>query len=304
MKKNLHIVIASLIFSILLWGSISLSNDFFATLDIPVRVIDFPEGYSTASNLPKKVSLRVKGEGWKLLGVKLGSDSEYIISADGDSGRHYVNLYNYLSENQWLSSDVEIIDISPDTLSFYIEKISSKKVAIIPDLNIQYKPGYSLASDITVTPDSTIVYGPSSSIMTMTYVNTEPIEIENMGEGGTMLVNLEEMQNFTYETSQVNIVLDVQRIVDKNFDELTVDIIDVPSDREVILLPNKVTVGLRGGIEILGKVDPSEINMYINYRDVVLDTLGSIVPLVEIPPNTRLLYIKPERLRYIIKKFN
>ena len=107
-----------------------------------------------------------------------------------------------------------------------------------------------------------------------------------------------------YSNSNVSIILDVQKIVDKNFDNLPVDIVDVPSDRSVVLLPNKISIGLRGGVDVLAKLDNSKLMAHINYRDVVLDTLGSIAPKVELPDNTSLIYIKPERLRYIIKKFN
>ena len=70
-----------------------------------------------------------------------------------------------------------------------------------------------------------------------------------------------------------------------------------------MLLPNKISVAVKAGIEILGRMDMDNIKAYVNYRDIVLDTLGSIIPQVDLPENTTLEYIKPERLRYIIKNF-
>ncbi|MDO8548833.1 MAG: hypothetical protein Q7S39_01605, partial [Ignavibacteria bacterium] len=117
MRKNIHIVIISLFFSFLLWGSISLSKDYYITVDIPVNIINFPQGYSSGTKLPDKISAKIRGKGWKLIAVNLGAESEYIISAGNDTGRKYINLYNSLSENQWLASDMEVLDLSPDTLS-------------------------------------------------------------------------------------------------------------------------------------------------------------------------------------------
>ena len=107
-----------------------------------------------------------------------------------------------------------------------------------------------------------------------------------------------------YKNREVRVILNVQKIVDKNFDDINVSIIDLPIDRDVILLPNKISIGIRAGIEMLGKMNKDKINAYVNYRDIVLDTLGSVVPHIELPANTTLKYVKPERLRYIIKKFN
>ena len=303
MKKNLHIVVVSIIFSIILWISISLSNDFYATVNVPIKLVNFPTGYSTATKIPDDISVKLKGQGWKLLGVNLTTKSDYNISVE-DSGKVNVNLYNYLGENQWLSSDVEVIDITPDTLSFYVEKDYMKSVAVVPDLDLHYKAGYGLATPVKVTPDSTTLYGPRSVVRNLDFVYTKRKTFDKLDDVLRGQVQLEDLPGVIYKDREVSVYLNVQKIVDKNFDDIDVKIIDQPSDREVVLLPNKISVGLKAGIELLGKMDNSRIKAYVNYRDIVLDTLGSIVPKIAIPENTSLEYIKPERLRYIIKKFN
>jgi hypothetical protein len=107
----------------------------------------------------------------------------------------------------------------------------------------------------------------------------------------------------TFGKRFVSVSLDIQRIVDKQFDDIIVEVLDVPPDRDVILLPNKISCNVRGGIEILGKLEINQFKAFVFYRDVVLDTLGNVIPHIEHPSNTTIKYIKPERLRYIIKKF-
>jgi YbbR domain-containing protein len=303
-RKNIHIIIISLFFSFLLWGSISLSKDYYITVDVPLKVINFPDGYSSSTKLPQNISAKIRGNGWKLVAVNLGAETEYVISAGNDTGRKYINLYNSLSENQWLSSDMEVLDLNPDTLSLYIEKVIDKKVKIEPSLNLNYKPGYSLATDVGIYPDSAVVTGPVSYLNEISSVPTQEIRLLDLDSKITEQVSLADLPGLSYNVNNVTVTLDVQKIVDKNFDNLLVSVIDIPGDREVVLLPNRISVGVRGGINILGKLNEEEIKIYVYYRDVVLDTLGSVAPNVEIPANTSLIYTKPERLRYIIKKFN
>jgi len=303
-RKNIHIIIISLFFSFLLWGSISLSKDYYITVDIPVNVINFPQGYSSGTKLPDKISAKIRGKGWKLIAVNLGAESEYIISAGNDTGRKYINLYNSLSENQWLASDMEVLDLSPDTLSLYIEKVREKKVKIEPDLNLGFKPGYGLATDIKIYPDSINVVGPASYLKNLNSIPTERIEISGLDTRTIEQAILKDLPGMTYDVSNVTVNLDVQKIVDKNFDNLPVSVLDIPSDREVVLLPNRISIGVRGGINILGKLNEDQLKAFVYYRDVVLDTLGNVAPYVEIPRNTSLIYTRPERLRYIIKKYN
>lgn len=304
MKKNLHIIIISFLFSAILWASISLSNDYYATFQIPLKLVDFQQGLTSGSKLPDKVSIKVKGKGWKLITAKLGSESEYVVTANGDTGRKYINLTNYLSENQWLSSDVEVIDISPDTLTFNIEKLTHKKLKIEPNVEVSFREGYGLASEVTILPDSEIVYGPVSELKNMNSISTELVKLDNVSDKIEMRVGLEKKSGMSFTDNSVILSMNVQRIVDKVFEGIPVNILDVPKDREVVLLPNKIDISVHGGIDILGKLTEDEFRAYVNYRDVVLDTLGGVIPSIETPKNVIIQYIKPDQLRYIIKKFN
>ena len=302
MKKNLHIIILSVIFSVILWISISLSSDYYATINVPLKLNNFPPGYSTATRIPEDISVKVKGKGWKLVGVNLSSKSDYNISVI-DSGKISVNLYNYLGENQWLTSDIDVIDIAPDTISFYVEKDFKRKVSIIPDIVLNYKTGYGLATPVKITPESTIIYGPGSIVRNLTFVYTQRESFDKLDTKMIRLVPLEDLPGVIYKDKEIQVSLDVQKIVDKTFEDILVQIIDLPVDRNVVLLPNKISVSAEGGIDILGRMTKDKVKAFVNYRDVVLDTLGSVVPQIELPENTSPEYIKPDRLRYIIKKF-
>ena len=304
MRKNLHIIIAALVFSVLLWGSISLSNDYYATVNIPLKLVNFSEGYTSGTRIPENILVKLKGQGWKLLSINLGSEPEYKVSVSPDSGKQFVNLYNYLVDNQWLSSDIEIIDLKPDTLSFVVEKIITKKIKIEPNLDLTFKPGYGLASKVKFSPDSVTVYGPVSKLRSLSFIKIQEIKLESLDEKIEEILPLEEIRGVSYADKNVRLSLDIQKIVDKEFVELNVEVIDVPRDRKVLLLPNKVAVGIRGGIDIIGKLKNEDFEASVHYRDVVLDSIGSVSPFILLPKNSKLLYVKPDRLRYVIKKFN
>jgi len=303
MKKNLHIIIISFLFSIILWISISLSNDYYATLEIPVKLIDFPNGYSTGSISPQEISVKIKGKGWKLISVYLTSDDNFLVPVGNQVGKRSLRLSNYLVDNQWLTSELDVSNISPDTLTFIVEKTISKKVPIIPNLSLNYRSGYGLASQINIKPESTTVIGPATYVSILKAVPTKSVKFDNLDSKIVERIPLKNIFGMDYSNNSVTVTLDIQKIVDKNLDNIPVNVVDVPKDRNVLLLPNRISIGIRGGIDVLGKLDSSQFNAYVNYREVVLDTLGSVVPHIDMPANTNLLFFKPERLRYIIKKF-
>ncbi len=303
MKKNIYVIIIAVIFSALLWGSISLSNTYITTVEMPVRITGFPEGYSTPTRLPEKIDIKVRGQGWKLVYLSLNADAEYRISSGRNPGKRFVNLYNFILENQWLTSDVDVVSIYPDTLSFFVEKIGEKKVPVIPDSEFGFKKGYGLADDIVMNPDSVTIYAPLSLLPEISEVYTEKIELNNLDSRQNWQTSIKEIPGVTLQDNTVFVNLDVQKIIEKSIENIPVVVRDIPRDRDVILLPGKIAVGLKGGINVIAKIKQEDLNVYVNYRDVVLDTLGSISPQINTPRNTQLIFIKPERLRYVIKKF-
>jgi len=302
-RKKLNIFIASVIFAVILWGSISLSDIFYTNVDVKLTLTNFPQGYTTGSILPEKIQLRVKGQGWKLVSINVGPETEFRVSVGGDSGIHNLNLYNHLESNRWLLSDVEIINILPDSIRFFVERIISKKLPVISGLELEYKPGYGLASDIVFKPDSVVVTGPFSLLRTMNEIKTVNKSLSPLDSRTETEVNLHRMNGFVYNINLIEVILDIQRIVDKQFDNIEVNVLDIPPRKEVVLLPNKIGFNVRGGIEILGKLKPDQFRAFVRYQSLVQDTTGSVIPILELPKNVTLQFVKPDRLRYVIRAF-
>jgi hypothetical protein len=302
-RKKLNIFIASIIFAFILWGSISLSDIYYTNVDVKLTLYNFPQGYTTGSQLPEKIKLRVKGLGWRLVSINVGPETEFRVSVGGDSGKHNISLYDYLESNRWLLSDVEIINIYPDSLRFFVERIISRKLPVISGLGLEFKPGYGLASDIVLRPDTVVVSGPFSLLKTMKEIRTVDKSLSLLDSRTRLEVNLPVMNGIEYNTNLIEVILDIQRIVDKQFESVNVDVIDIPPRKEVVLLPNKIGFNIRGGIEILGKLQPDQFRAYVRYQTLVQDTTGSVTPILEMPKNVILQYLKPDRLRYVIRSF-
>jgi hypothetical protein len=302
-NKKLNIFIASVVFSVILWGSISLSDTYYTNVNVKLTLNNFPDGYTTGTKVPEELRLRVKGEGWRLVSLNVGPETEFKVSVGSDSGWHHINLFNYIQSNRWLLSEVDIINLYPDSLNFYVEKIISKKLLIVSAFNMEFKPGYDLASDIILQPDSVVVKGPASYLKERNEIRTSNKKLLALDSRTSVETELENISGFEYSTNLIEAILDVQRIVDKQFDNVQVDVMDIPSGREVVLLPNKITINVRGGIEILGKLKPELFHAYVHYLNLVKDTSGSVVPEILLPKNVTLQYSKPDRLRYVIRSF-
>jgi len=303
MKKNILVIIASVIFSIILWISVSLSSEYFYTFNVPIKIINFPEGYTSGSKMPDHVSIKVKGKGWNLITLSLKTDMIFYISAGMETGNRTVYTQSSLAENNLFSSDIQVVNIKPDAISFFIEKMGQKKVKIVPDVVIDFKNTFGLASPISVTPESTIVYGPKSILRNLNEITTQKMYYYKTDKRISENVPLQPHNGFAYMNEKVMLNIDVQQIVEKTLDGVLVEVKDVPKGEEVILIPNKITIGLRGGIDILGKLSPENMAPFVRYEELINNNDGVVTPHILTGPYIKDLYIKPNEIKYIIKKF-
>lgn len=301
-RKSIQII-SALIISFFLWGSISLSSYYFTSVKVPVRLTNLPAGYAMAPTGGKLVSISLKGEGWRLLVLSMNKTDEYFVSANYDSGYKHLNLNQSLSDNNWLSNGLQVMDISPDTMTFRIEEIARKMVRIKPVLNLSFKPHFGIVSAIRIIPDSVMISGPKSLLRRIPYISTVPEQISDLEGRTTETLKLEDIDNLNYSSRECKVILNVQKIVDKVFSGIEVKVLNSPSHGEITLFPNRMDFVLRGGIDILGRLKSEDFHPYIDYQQMLSDTLGSIDPVLKVPDYTTVIKKDPERIKYIIKKF-
>ncbi|MBN1639553.1 MAG: hypothetical protein JW866_11330 [Ignavibacteriales bacterium] len=303
MRRKIISIISISLFSIFIWLYVSFTDSYYTTVKIPIEFTDVPSGYIVSSPSIREVTLSIQGKGWELAKLTLGGFREFIVSLDGKLGKQTILLLKQVDKNPWLTSSLSVIEISPRSIELTVEKIKSRKVQIKPILEIEYTPGFGQVSDVEVIPDSIIIKGPENIVDKIEFVETKKLSLDNISENIERHVELNKIQNISIPSDICRIKIEVQKIVDKEFDNVPVNIIDIPKGRDLIVIPNFVKLILRGGIKVLGEINTSEIEVYVSFFHALDDTTGALIPLVNLPENVTLIDITPLKLQYIIKQF-
>ncbi|MCB0730828.1 MAG: hypothetical protein KDC88_07325 [Ignavibacteriae bacterium] len=303
MERKIITISLIVLFSVLLWIFVSFSGDFSISLNLPIQVIDVPENYSVSSVSANEVAISLKGQGWQLAQHTLGRDPKFFIPSPLELGQKDISARNVLHANSWLASTLQLVEISPEKIQITVEQTKSKKVEIVPVLALSYKPGYGLVSPIIIEPDSVEIVGPKSIIDDINIINTKNKALSNLEEKTSINLGVEIPRFISTDVNDCSISFEVQKIVDKTFENLVVDTKRIPSRYELILSPLKINVVVRGGINQLSKMKNEDLNVYVKFEQAINDTSGAIEPIIEIPEFTSLVDVKPNRLEYIIKKY-
>lgn len=303
MKPNGTTIVLSIVFSIVLWVFVSFSDQYTTTINVPIEFTNFQQDHTIQSQSTTEASLVLQGEGWALAQVTMGTDNKLEVSTNEKAGEQIVRLRDVLAQNTWLTSSVQVVRVNPDQLDFSIERINYKTVPIIPNISIEAQVDHELVSEIHLEPDSVLVMGPQSIIRKMNAVITRSVVYEGIDDKVVESIELEPINHITYSNNKCLIEFDVQKIVDKTFNEVPVEVVGAPTSRELSLFPSKLNVTLRGGIKMLGVLKKDEIIAYVNFQEAIKDTLGLVEPIIKIPEYTKISNVEPKSLNYIIKQY-
>lgn len=303
MKKKIITISLIAIFSIILWASVSLTDVYVTTIRVPVNFTDLPRNYSVGYSSVNEVYLQVKGKGWELAKLSLGKDAKFNVSVHRRIGKRKNDLKDFIEANAWLTSSFQVLEIAPSLIEFDVERTGSKRVKLIKNFKLEFKPGYGPASEIKINPEFVEIFGPANLLYKIDSIKTEYREFLNVSENVKIDLPIKTPDGISLTNQTSTIEFEVQKIVDKTFEDLPVETRSVPAAKELILYPGKINVVLRGGINILGRLTNDSIKAYVDFWNALREEDGTIEPTITIPQFTTLINTVPKKLEYIIKQY-
>ena len=302
MNKNLKILIFSFIFALALWLYIELNLSYSLDIAIPVEV-QTSKSQALSEEIPSTIDVRVKGKGWDLLNMLISKNIKYNIDITKMKRDTRIATQQFVDERLNIQPSVSILGINPDTININFDNVSTKVVPVRDNIVMNLKEGYVIVGNPELNPDSVDVQGAGYLINKIKYIPSEVSVFNNVNSDIEGFVNLKDtLSNLVnISTKRVNFRYNVQLSAEKNFEAIDVTVLNVPEDKEVLLIPPKMNLSLRGGVDQLTRFSPNEIIISIEFGKIETDTLGFIIPEVKIPENVNILNMEPPKLQYIIK---
>jgi YbbR domain-containing protein len=305
LRKKIFLIIYSVLFAVFLWTSVNLNFLYNVNLKIPLEV-KLRENQALADELPGEIEVVLRGRGWDLLGMWFSKDLNYVLDLNSVKRNLKLSIQQTIGEKINLPADVTVVGAFPDTLNIDFDNIASKYVKVKNLISLNLKEGYEIVGTPKIIPDSVKITGATSVLSKIKNISTEKKEYNNINSSLTVDIALSDSMNnmVKIEPKTVRIFYKIELAAEKKFEDLGVTIRNVPPDKEVLLIPPNLTLSLRGGVDILTKVTPSDFRIFIDYDMIEKDTLGSVAPNIEIPDNLILINFTPQKFQYIIKRKN
>jgi hypothetical protein len=307
--KRLQIILATTLFALLLWASVNLGGQHQLTMSVPVEVSPVPEGVALRSPIPEAIDLSLRGGGWALADLLWRSKPRYYLNLAEVAGFRDLHMQRVITARDiqrhlQLPATVELIDVKPESLFVAFEPAGRKRVPLVFKANMTFAEGFGLAGQPVIRPETILVSGAASVLDSITSWRLKDTMFQQLRAPVEVMLAPEEGFPFalSFTPRRVLVRLNVEPFAEKSFSNILVEVRSVPPNREVILIPPRIEIVLRGGINRLAAIVASDCRAYLHYEEVESDTSGSLVPVIEIPRGVTLISKRPERLEYVVRR--
>jgi hypothetical protein len=272
-----------------------------------------PKGKALVSDVPEELGLKVKGLGFsifkhKLFGysktINLPIDNFRIDISRKDNQYVYYLVTRYAKEwiSNQLTSDIQLLDIQPDTLIFKFADVVDKKVPVRLSLNTQFEKQYMQNGLVVLKPDSVIVSGPQSMIDTLVCVYTKELKSKHLKDTLRTEIELASINKLACPTTKVSIVIPIEKYTELDI-SVPVETINTPDGLRVRTFPGAITVSCWIGISSYDKMTPYMFRAIVDYNALIANSQNKVkIDLVKSPPNAQNVRFYPKSVEYIIEK--
>ncbi|MFH2094479.1 MAG: YbbR-like domain-containing protein [Bacteroidota bacterium] len=295
------------------WLLNALSKEYTSAITYPVEFKNFPEDKVLVGELPEALELKVRGYGFSLMQYKIAPiirsltiDMELlplIRINPSNSYNFYVTSDRFINMLQWqMKDDLNLLDISPDTVYFTFAPVVEKKVPVIANIKLVFDEQYMLSDKITINPDSIIITGPAAILDTIDAALTNEHIFTGLNSDITRNIGLEDIDNVNFSEKRVIIDIPVDKYTEARADVL-ISIINLPDSIDISLFPHKVSVTYNVSLDQYKQIDQDDFLFVADYLEIEKSLGNKIkVRLEKYPDCLMRVEFYPKSVEYIIRK--
>jgi hypothetical protein len=303
-QKRIHIILATTLFASLLWVSVNLGNTYQTQVAVPLRIIGLPPAMAMQAPVPRTLRLKLRGDGWQLAAMMLGAAMECTVDLTSlPQGQTAITLPD-VAERLGIPGVIQALDMYPDSIMVAFDSLAERRVPVELNYAVTFRDRYGQVGAAVAIPESVTLRGARSVLAMIGSWPTLPSLFEDLKDPIDIPVRLAESDRYQIdvEPREVRMRMDVQWFAEKVFTGVPVEVTSVPPHREVILVPPRIELVVRGGVGILSGVDIPDIQASLDYGQILSDTTGMLAPVIEAPAGLQIIGTRPERLQYIVRK--
>jgi len=310
---NLTVFVICLGIAAFTWMLIKLSDNYTVELSFPVVYENQPENMMLVEDVDSTIQVGLDAQGFVIVKLKYFSRKAkfHIDLGKVRLKKHGREYYAMVNTREWAQEtarkyDVQggIVFIRPDTIAFRFEKIVSKHVKVIPDLKFTFAKQYFPYDSLRLEPDRCKISGLAATIDTISAVQTEKREFDNLSQNLNEKVRIRNPLpgQLFIDPSEVAVTMPVEKFTES---ELFVPVLIRNNNKNlrVKVFPDKVKIVFMVALKDFRKVSPEMFTVSVDLSKADLASGAKLPVSIDTHPAfTKIKSMEPSEVDYLIFK--
>ncbi len=275
-KKRILLFSVFLLVSASIWFLNALSENYTSVLEYPLVYTDFPEDKVFVGELPGHLDLQINAHGYALIRyrmfrkpVPISFDvSDYNLSRGQDSSSTYI-LTRYLKDHisRQLPTELQLLEIKPDTLYFQFADKVTRMLKIRADFNYTIVNQFTIKDGIMLTPDSVEVTGPDLILDTLAFIYTERLDLGELTKNYEDKVRLSQKPDLTYNFNRVECFIELERFTELQV-AVPIEVLNLPDSILLQTFPSSISINCKIGLSKYDRIENYPFRAVVDYEKI------------------------------------
>jgi hypothetical protein len=312
-RRKLPIFIICLIIATFIWGLIKLSNVYEETIQVKIQFVNQPTDQVVAHKADTTVYTLVKAEGfqmlfwhWKIYNSRLRIDlTKLPLPKSRDKNGHQVQVPAIqVIKTMAMESRLPgiITKVYPENFDFFVSQRISKKVPVVPLLDIDFASQHKLYNPPKCEPDSVIISGSKADLQTINSVSTTLLRHHRLKADVSSVLQIENLwthKGVLISHKDAKVFLDVENYTEASVD-LAVKVDTKGTDDNIKTFPETVKVVYQVAIKDFKRISADDFEVRVVYDPNQAHDAKLNVILSKRPDKVFVSRIIPENLEYVL----
>lgn len=303
-NKKINVFFLFLVLSFIILLFTKLSKDYTKTILFNIEKVNVPqEDVILNDSIPLNITLKTNGFRWlKFYFSKPKIKIDFIKDVQNkDSVFVWHKSIAYLQNTQF-GNQVQLLNISPETLVFRYGINMVKKVPVKLSSNIKFSPGYDVSKPYRLQPDSVVIVGPQNVVSKMEAIETQLISLSNIRTNINETVKLKlpkKNRDVTFSNTTVILKAVVEKFTEGTL-KIPIKIINVPDNITLKYFPKEVSVSYYVSLEDFKTIFAKDFEVICDYAKAATNQSVLVAELTNYPEKVKNAKIGQQRIEFII----
>lgn len=307
--KQVMVFLICLLFATILWFLNAMSKDYSTTILYPVKYVNAPNNQFLSNEPPSELELKVNAHGFTLLRHKLSLSFAPIVlnltsltqNLESNYGRYTINTNSLVRRiSNQVSSEIKVTDVLPEYFNVILDSLKTKTVPVEPNIEIEFKPQFSLKEPVSTIPDEVNITGPAAILDTIYSLKTEQKSFTKLEANFEKRLDLILPDKVSVSPDKITLRIIVEKFTEKVM-KIPIEVINQPKNAKVKLFPSEIKVLFTVGLSEFDNIKSSDFRALADYNLIEKGVENMKITIEKKPDFIEMIRFSPEAVEFLIE---